>query len=85
MSMIRDKANAKFGTILTISPRDGFEKVVRILLRKFENKVYAALYSEAFMLTGSFKEKENLTPEQKELKELRKANTPLQMENDTLK
>ncbi|MFL2120288.1 IS3 family transposase [Marinilactibacillus psychrotolerans] len=35
--------------------------------------------------TGSFKEKDNLTPEQKELKELRKANTQLQMENDILK
>nr|WP_244244599.1 IS3 family transposase [Marinilactibacillus kalidii] len=35
--------------------------------------------------TGSFKEKDNLTPEQKELKELRKANTQLQMENDIFK
>ncbi len=35
--------------------------------------------------TGSFKEKDNLTPEQKELKELRKRNKQLEMENDILK
>lgn len=35
--------------------------------------------------TGSFKEKDNLTPEQKELNELRKRNVKLEMENDILK
>jgi transposase len=35
--------------------------------------------------TGSFKERENLTPEQKELQELRKRNKQLEMENDILK
>lgn len=35
--------------------------------------------------TGSFKEKENRTPEQKELLNLRKENAQLKMENDILK
>ncbi len=35
--------------------------------------------------TGSFKEKDNLTPEQQELIELRKKNKQLEMENDILK
>lgn len=35
--------------------------------------------------SGSFKEKDNLTPEQIELKELRKQNKQLEMENDILK
>jgi len=35
--------------------------------------------------TGSFKEKDNLTPEQLELIELRKRNKQLEMENDILK
>jgi transposase len=35
--------------------------------------------------TGSFKEKDNLTPEQLELTELRKRNKQLEMENDILK
>jgi transposase len=35
--------------------------------------------------TGSFKEKDNLTDEQKELFELRKRNKQLEMENDILK
>lgn len=35
--------------------------------------------------SGSFKEKDNLTPEQAELKELRKQNKQLEMENDILK
>ncbi len=35
--------------------------------------------------SGSFKEKDNLTPEQVELKELRKQNKQLEMENDILK
>ncbi|WP_412973470.1 IS3 family transposase [Niallia circulans] len=35
--------------------------------------------------TGSFQEKDNLTPEQKELQELRKRNKQLEMENDILK
>lgn len=35
--------------------------------------------------TGSFAEKDNLTPEQKELNELRKRNVQLEMENDILK
>ena len=35
--------------------------------------------------TGSFKEKDNLTPEQKELIALRKRNQQLEMENDILK
>jgi len=35
--------------------------------------------------SGSFKEKENLSPEQKELQKLRKENTQLKMENDILK
>ena len=35
--------------------------------------------------TGSFREKDNLTDEQKELIELRKRNTQLEMENDILK
>lgn len=35
--------------------------------------------------TGSFKEKDNLTLEQKELQELRKRNKQLEMENDILK
>jgi Transposase and inactivated derivatives len=35
--------------------------------------------------TGSFKEKDNLTPEQKELATLRKRNQQLEMENDILK
>ena len=35
--------------------------------------------------TGSFKEKDNLTPEQKELAALRKRNQQLEMENDILK
>ena len=35
--------------------------------------------------SGSFKEKDNLTPEQQELIELRKRNKQLQMENDILK
>ena len=35
--------------------------------------------------TGSFKEKDNLTLEQKELNELRKRNIQLEMENDILK
>ena len=35
--------------------------------------------------SGSFKEKDNLTPEQQELRELRKENTQLKMENDILK
>ena len=35
--------------------------------------------------TGSFKEKDNLTPEQKELAALRKQNQQLLMENDILK
>lgn len=35
--------------------------------------------------TGSFKEKDNLTPEQKELAALRKKNQQLEMENDILK
>ena len=34
--------------------------------------------------TGSFAEKDNLTPEQKELNELRKRNVQLEMENDIL-
>ena len=34
--------------------------------------------------SGSFKEKENLTPEEKELRELRKRNKELEMENDSL-
>jgi len=38
-----------------------------------------------FENTGSFKEKDNLTPEQRELKELRKINKQLAMENDILK
>lgn len=35
--------------------------------------------------SGSFKEKDNLTPEQAEMKELRKQNKQLEMENDILK
>lgn len=35
--------------------------------------------------TGSFKEKDNLTPEQQELIALRKKNKQLEMENDILK
>ncbi len=35
--------------------------------------------------SGSFKEKDNLTSEQKELAELRKRNKQLEMENDILK
>ena len=35
--------------------------------------------------SGSFKEKDNLTPEEKELRELRKLNKQLKMENDILK
>jgi transposase len=35
--------------------------------------------------SGSFKVKDNLTPEQKELIELRKKNKQLEMENDILK
>jgi transposase len=35
--------------------------------------------------SGSFKEKDNLTPEQKELQKLRKNNQQLLMENDILK
>ncbi len=35
--------------------------------------------------SGSFKEKDNLTPEQLELKELRKQNKQLEMENGILK
>jgi len=35
--------------------------------------------------TGSFKEKENRTPEEQELIELRKQNKQLKMENDILK
>jgi transposase len=35
--------------------------------------------------SGSFKEKDNLTPEQQELRELRKENTQLKMENEILK
>lgn len=35
--------------------------------------------------TGSFNEKDNLTPEQQELRELRKRNKQLEMENDILK
>lgn len=35
--------------------------------------------------SGSFKGKDNLTPEQKELIELRKRNKQLEMENDILK
>lgn len=35
--------------------------------------------------SGSFKEKDNLTDEQKELIELRKRNKQLEMENDMLK
>ena len=35
--------------------------------------------------SGSFKEKDNLTPEEKELRELRKLNKELMMENDILK
>ena len=35
--------------------------------------------------SGSFKEKDNLTPEEKELRELRKLNKELEMENDILK
>lgn len=35
--------------------------------------------------SGSFKEKDNLAPEQVELKELRKQNKQLEMENDILK
>lgn len=35
--------------------------------------------------SGSFKEKDNLTPEEKELHELRKLNKGLMMENDILK
>lgn len=35
--------------------------------------------------TGSFQEKDNLTPKQKELQELRKRNKQLEMENDILK
>ena len=35
--------------------------------------------------TGSFKEKDNFTPEQKELMALRKRNQQLEMENDILK
>lgn len=35
--------------------------------------------------SGSFKEKDNLSPEQKELNELRKRNKQLEMENDILK
>lgn len=35
--------------------------------------------------SGSFKEKDNLTPEQKELIGLRKKNKQLEMENDILK
>lgn len=35
--------------------------------------------------SGSFKGKDNLTPEQKELLELRKRNQQLEMENDILK
>lgn len=40
---------------------------------------------QRFDQTGSFIEKDNLTPEQKELDQLRKENTQLQMENDILK
>jgi transposase len=35
--------------------------------------------------SGSFKEKDNLTPEQQELNKLRKEIKQLQMENDILK
>jgi transposase len=35
--------------------------------------------------SSSFKEKDNLSPEQKELQELRKRNKQLEMENDILK
>ncbi len=35
--------------------------------------------------TGSFKEKDNRTPEEKELIQLRKRNKQLEMENDILK
>ena len=35
--------------------------------------------------TGSFQEKDNVTPEQKELQQLRKELKQLQMENDILK
>lgn len=38
-----------------------------------------------YRTSGSFKEKNNLTPEQIELKELRKQNKQLEMENDILK
>lgn len=38
-----------------------------------------------FNTSGSFREKDNLTPEQLELKELRKINKQLEMENDILK
>ncbi|MGM7681382.1 IS3 family transposase [Cytobacillus sp. Hm23] len=38
-----------------------------------------------FKNSGSFKEKDNLTPEQKELQELRKRNKQLEMENDIFK
>ncbi len=38
-----------------------------------------------FSNTGSFKEKDNMTDEQKELIELKKRNQQLEMENDILK
>jgi len=40
---------------------------------------------EQYGQTGSFKERDNLTDEQKELIELRKQNKQLEMENDILK
>ncbi len=40
---------------------------------------------EASTINGSFKERDNLTPEQAELIALRKKNKQLEMENDILK
>jgi transposase len=38
-----------------------------------------------YMTSGSFKASDNVTPEEKELKQLRKENKQLRMENDILK
>ena len=53
-------------------------------VRSVKDTVSFCAYKQA-NTSGSFKEKDNLTPEQKELIQLRKQNKQLLMENDILK
>ncbi len=56
------------------------------IIREYELRLqHLTKWVKQSKTSGSFKEKDNLTPEQKELLELRKRNQQLEMENQSLK